>query len=251
MSENTIFVGAGAGIVGLLLGYVIGGPDTDDLVKEVSKQVSSSAAETSAASAEQMAAMDTRIAGLEKALATSQEGMDTRIAGLEGVLAASQESMVTKLDDAVTSLSARIDTMTAELGRTVAESGSAQTEKVQTTLNAGIEKLQGSISEISMTAAATSESQESSEAAAPVPAPIEIEGAGVGETELLMEGAVRVFVSSINREDMTARVAVNGLSMQKIGSYHDVEFKLGSKSCTLLLDDIVEGHLQMSANCEE
>lgn len=235
MSENTIFVGVGAGIVGLLLGYVIGGPDSDDLVKKFSRQVSTSAAETSAAGAEQMAAMDARIGELEQALAASQEGMGT------------------KLDEAVSSLSARMDTMTADLGNAVAESGSAQAEQVQATLSAGIETLQGSISDISVAAlaAVAVEDEAESETTAAAPVPVEIDGAKVGQTEIMMDGAVRVFVSGINRDDKTARVAVNGLSMQTVGSYHNAEFMLGSKTCNLLLDDIVEGHVQMSTKCEE
>ena len=142
MADNGIFVGAGAGIIGLLIGYLAGGPNTDDLVEQVTKQVSSSAEAASAAGAEQMKAMEGKLS----ATAEQMAAMDTKIAGLEKALAASQDGMGTKLDEAVKSLSARMDTMTTDLGKTVAESGSAQTEKVQTALNAGIEKLQGTIS---------------------------------------------------------------------------------------------------------
>lgn len=242
MAENTLIVGAGAGILGLLLGYAASGPDTDDLVAEITKQTSTSAETAAAAGADQMKALDGKLA----ASAEQLSAMDANIARLEKALAASQEGMDTKLDEAVKSLTARMDAVSADLGKTVADAGTAQTEKLESALSASVEKIEGSIGQIALAAAPAAATEDSAPAA---PAEPEIDGVRVGQTEVLMDGAVRVFVSSVDQEAKTARVAVNGLSMEILGGYKDVTFEVDEKTCTLLLDDVVEGHVQISTEC--
>ena len=245
MADN-IFVGAGAGIIGLLVGYLASGPDTEELVDQVTKQVSSSSEAATAAGAEQMKAMEGKIAGLEMALAAVSEGQ-----------ASSNTAMGTKLDEAVASLSTRLDTLSADVTKSVADSGSAQTAQIQSALSQGLGKLEGSIGELAAAATAAVASPavaavaSGDTVAAPAPIEEQIDGVKIGQTEILLDGAVRVFVSGVDQEAKVARVAVNGFSTQFLGGYHDVTFMIGETPCTLLLDDIVKGHVQMSANCEE
>ena len=79
----------------------------------------------------------------------------------------------------------------------------------------------------------------------------EIEGTRVGETEALLDGKVRVFVSGVDAAAQTVRVAINGLGMQTLGQYRGVSFDADGTSCELTLDGIVEGHVQMTASCAE
>ncbi|MEM7057613.1 MAG: hypothetical protein AAF557_08490 [Pseudomonadota bacterium] len=246
MAENTVVVGAGAGIVGLLVGFLAGGPDTDDLAKKVSNQVAGSAetvaaagAEqikslegTFAASAEQLSAMDEKIAGLEKTLASVSENQ-----------AASSSAMDGKLDNAVLAITKRLDELS--------ESGTAQAAKIESALSEGLGKLEGSIGQAVAAIPAATAPQEVEEPAAPTANEPEIKGVKVGQTEIMMDGAVRVFISGVDQEAKTARVAVNGLTTQILGGYKDVTFMIDETTCALLLDDIVQGHVQLSAECGE
>lgn len=248
MADNTIFVGAGAGIVGLLVGYLAGGPNTEDLVEQVTSQVNSSAESAASAGAEQMkamegkltanaqqvAALDEKIAGLEKALTTATASQAEATSAIDG-----------KLDDAVLFLTKQMEGLSS--------AGTEQTAKLESALKAGIGQLEGSLGQaVAALPAATAPAQtEDVAAAAPTVEEVKIEGVKVGQTEVLMDGAVRVFISGVDQDANIARVAVNGLKTEMLGGYHDVTFMIDEKACSLLLDGIVEGHVQLSAECGE
>lgn len=235
--SNTLLVGGGAGIIGLIIGFLIGGPDEDKLVQQIETRINAGAQTAAAASAEQIKAMQGEIAELEKALAAAGDAE-----------AASSAALDDKLDAAVKGLAARIDAVSADMAAAVADAGAAQTAKMEAAFFGGLADLQGSIQALAVAAAASRADVVEPPAA---PAEPEIKGARVGQTEVLMDGKVRVFVSSVDAEQGTARVAVNGQAMMLIGSYHDGGFMLGKVPCNVSLDDIVEGHVQMSASCEQ
>ena len=70
-------------------------------------------------------------------------------------------------------------------------------------------------------------------------------------TVFLLDGDARVFVSAINFEAGTARVAVNGQDMQTVGAWHKPTFELGEKVCAVSVDGISAKSVQLSAACEE
>jgi hypothetical protein len=76
-------------------------------------------------------------------------------------------------------------------------------------------------------------------------------GTAAGETVTLLDGAVRIFVSGVDEEAGTARVAINGIETQILGTYEAVTFEHDGKTCELVLDNIAYGHVEMSPSCPE
>ncbi|MEM1300043.1 MAG: hypothetical protein AAGH68_12280 [Pseudomonadota bacterium] len=73
---------------------------------------------------------------------------------------------------------------------------------------------------------------------------------GPGQTAWLLDGKARVFVSGVDAEARTARVAVNGLSTAIVGGPQPVNFSAGGEMCTLSVADIVDGRVQLAASCK-
>lgn len=258
MADNSVLIGAGAGIVGLLVGFGLGGPDQDDIVDAVGAKLETGIEATASAGSEQVAAMGAEIAELKTALAGMADGQ-----------AASEAALNEKLDTAVAGLTEQINGVSETVGALVTESGTvqtaniaallnetsaAQTSQIEAALSGGMDSLKGSISEIAAAAplAATAETATDAAAEAPaVPVEPEIEGTQVGETESMLDGKVRVFVSGLDAEAQTVRVAVNGLGLQSMDQYQGVEFRVDDASCNLMLDGIEQGHVQMTASCDE
>ncbi len=249
MSGNTLYVGGGAGIIGLVAGFLLGGPDEDKLAEKIGAQLAAGTEQVETASAEQFAEMNTALAAL-----------DARITGLNEQLAINAEQQAAgdvdaaeKLDAAVAALEARLGAVSTELGEKMTASGAEQSAKLEAALAGGMANLQGALTTMATTPAPAA--TEPLVAAPqpqpqPVPEPV-IEGTRVGETESLLGGAARVFVSGIDEAAGIARVAVNGTSVQMLGSYHEVVFEVDGKDCMLQLDDILQGHVQISASCAE
>ena len=244
MADN-ILVGAGAGVAGLLVGLMFGGTDEDAIVKAVSAKVDAGVETSASAGSEQLAAMGAQITELKSALA-----------GLSESQSATTDAMNGKLEAAVQALTSRIDAVSGEVGAVVEESGATQTASIKASLSGGFESLGESISGLAAlatsAAAATADEPETTEdAASTVPEEPEIEGVKVGEMENLLDGKARIFVSGMDEAAKTARVAINGLSLQTLGQYSDLSFNADGSACSLKLDDIVSGHVQMSASCDE
>lgn len=248
MANETFMAAIGAGVVGLLVGFVASGTDEEKLGAEIGKQLAANSSEVEPASAsqiaelsEQIAAINEKVAGLGDALAS---GMEQQAAG--------DTANAEKLDAAVSALDTRIAAVSSEVGELVAASGAEQTAALEAALAGGMADLKGSLDSVAALAATSAGGAEAEEVAQPEPEPEpQIEGVRVGQTELLMDGAVRVFVSGINSDDGTVRVAVNGTAMQTLGSYHTVNFEANEAQCELLLDAVVQGHVQLSASCPE
>lgn len=263
MADNTFIVGGGAGIIGLIVGFLAGGTDDGKLEKALTEKIEAGIESTTTASADGLSAMSDKIAGLEKALAAvttaqsaateAQSASDAKLSAALAAVTEAQAATDGKLDAAVKSLNDRIGTMSETLGKAVSDAGAEQTAKLQDALGSGMAKLEGSLTALALpTAPAADEGDAMApEAPAEVEAEPEIEGITVGQTETLMDGKVRVFLSAVNDEDGTARVAVNGQDTMLIGSYHDGDFMIGEILCNVTLDAIVQGHVQMSAACTE
>lgn len=255
---NNFLVGSGAGIVGLLVGLAFGGPDDALIANTVSSQVESGIETAASANSEQITAMSEEIAGLKAALASAAEAQ-----------AGSETAINEKLDGAVAALTARMDAISSEVGSAAAEASSAQTadiatligeasaaqtSQIESAISGGMESLKGALSQIAAVAPAAPAAAETAEAAAtaPVPAEPEIEGVRVGQTENLLDGKVRVFVSGVDTDAGTVRVAINGLGLQTVGQYNALDFNIDEETpCSLTLDAITEGHVQLSASCAE
>ena len=245
MAEN-ILVGAGAGVVGLLVGMMLGGTDEDAIVDAIGAKVDSGVEASASAGSEQLAAMGAEIANLKSALA-----------GITDSQAAAADALNGKLDAAVVSLTSRIDAVSTDVGAIVEDSGASQTMQIEAALTGGFDSLQESVSEIATlaataaTAAASPVAPEEAAAAPAAPAEPKIDGVRVGQMEDLLDGKARIFVSGIDASAQTARVAINGLSLQTLGQYSDLSFNADGVACSLKLDGIEQGHVQMSASCAE
>ena len=255
---NKFLVGTGAGIVGLLVGLAFGGPDDALIANTVNSKVEAGIESAASASSEQISAMSAEIAGLKAALATAAEAQG-----------ASETAINEKLDGAVAALTARMDAMSSEVGSAAAEASSAQTadiakligeasaaqtSQIESAISSGLDGLKGALSQMAAIAPAAPSTSETAEAAATASAPAEpeIEGVRVGQTENLLEGKVRVFVSAVDTDAGTVRVAINGLGLQTVGQYNALDFNIDEETpCSLTLDAIVEGHVQLSASCAE
>ncbi|MDW3222425.1 MAG: hypothetical protein R8G34_05970 [Paracoccaceae bacterium] len=127
-------------------------------------------------------------------LSEATESMSARLAELEASLGESSAAAATGLEDKLASLqedvSARIDA--------VSEAATAQAQDLEAALSALSAAAVGSSSE--STGDATDDMQTSGVL-------------GVGETAVFAEGAVRAFVSGLDRENGSARLSVNGASM--------------------------------------
>lgn len=263
MSENLLFAG-GAGLLGLMVGFLMGGVDEDDLSAQVSQKVTAEMATTQPATAEQMAALSEALTtlGTEVAAVKSQVGagaeqqaalsdtltaLGAEVAAVKTQLGANAEQQAAR-SAAVQTLSEQLGTFSTEVQQAVAVSSAEQIAKIEATLSTGLAELQGSLNSL-----ATSAPAADAPSAEPKPAPAEpeIEGTRVGQTEILLGGAARVFVSGIDAEAGTARVALNGTETGIIGDWQVITFEVDGKDCRLKLDDVVQGHVQMTANCEE
>ena len=87
--------------------------------------------------------------------------------------------------------------------------------------------------------------------AAAAPAKDGPDGITVGRTMMLMDGKIRVFVSAVNGDEGTARVAVNGQTVSTLRPRRSVELEIDEKPCKVTLDGIDRGHVTLSAACEE
>ncbi|BBU57285.1 hypothetical protein KU6B_35500 [Mameliella alba] len=70
-----------------------------------------------------------------------------------------------------------------------------------------------------------------------------------GHTVSLADGALRVFVSSVDSEGQEARIAVNGVQTQRVAADSSLGVDVGDQSCTLRVTGIGEGMIGFDASC--
>ncbi len=220
--ENKILAAGVGAVAGIMFGYMLGGAGGGEPDTPISDGI---AAQTDAIGA----------------IGEDVEGLSARLAALEEGLAADIGALVAKVD-------AVPDGVLAEVAKSTAG--------LEASLSGDIAALTDRLGEIAANAPAA-DGPETAEQPAPAAAPAattpvvsEAEGRGVGQTVLLLDGAARVFISSIDADEGTARVAINGLDVQTVGSWHEATFDAGGKLCTLAADNIASGKVALSASCE-
>lgn len=225
MSDDPKLYGIGGAAVGLLVGMVVSGSGDDG---EDKKLLAALDAQTQAT----IEAVDERLAGVTAQL----DAVTAKVGDLDAAMLAATESqglmgqtVMAHVDGAMGGLTGQLDKLT----------------EMATAHEAHRIAMHGSASSGGADAAA-----ETAAAPEPEPAPeIEIDGTRVGETEMMLDGKARVFVSKIDAEAGIARVAVNGFDVQTIGGWQEATFEVDEVPCTLMLEAIVEGHAQMNATC--
>ncbi|WP_102108438.1 hypothetical protein [Oceaniglobus roseus] len=86
--------------------------------------------------------------------------------------------------------------------------------------------------------------QLSAQCGADMPEP---QGYGVGETAMLGDGKVRVFVSGADEDAGTARIAVNGFQTQTLKAGDSVAIQ--DSTCKVSLDGFDRGHVSLGYSC--
>jgi hypothetical protein len=230
--DRTWLWGGGGLVVGLLVGIAIAGDGRE--AREAARRAQDEMAANVASVSEAVGRIDQavadlggRVSGIENAVA---QGTEQQAGSVEG-LAKRLEEVGAGLDGAV-----------AELGGAVSEAGSSVTASLTERLEglrAALDTL-GARAEGARTAAAPA-------AAAPEPAgPGAGEAVAVGEVVAFGDGAARVFLSGVDREAGTARVAINGPVATSVALGEAAE----AGACTLTLTGFTEdGGATFSGDC--
>ncbi len=192
-------------------------------------------------------------AAIARRLDAATEAEAGRIAGLESRIGELSTDVGGRLDAIRTGVDSGTQTVgdvATKLGGDLEGLGQSLTSKIDTAtashlaaLESGLAGLRGRIS-----GAPAAESAAASPAAAPADPGAPPEGHGAGQTAILSDGALSVFVSRVDDEAGTARVRVNGTDMTlAVGQSETLESAQGD--CRVTLDAIDRGHAAVSGAC--
>lgn len=260
--QNNVMFGITGVVIGLFVGNMLSGPNLDGIEASIGEG-SAAAGETSA----KLTALDERIAAIESAVSSNAEQSG-----------AASEALTTKIDGAMASLSDTVkttvesagasnaDRLEAAFGSQIGEMGNQLKGEIGglgDEIGSSLGSLKDSLPALAAAAgtagvaaaAASSPAPSTDDApatpAATAPSEPEIDGLKPGQTEMLADGKIRVFLSGINQDTGIARIAVNGLGLVDLGGYENVDVEVDGKSCALMLEGIVDGHAQIAAECPE
>lgn len=200
IEKTWIWGGAGA-VVGLLLGIAIAGDG---------REARYAAERGQRQMEENLAAMSATVGKMDQSLAD----LGGRVAGIEASL-----KSVSEQGSGVQALSQRLDQVGVELQGAVQELGGAMSDVGTSVTKSLAERMDGLRTALAGIGGRSGEpAAEAASAAAPeagaAPAAAAAPGAGelvaMGSTVVFADGAVRVFLSGVDAEAGTARVAVNG-----------------------------------------
>jgi hypothetical protein len=232
MQGRNALVVAGAGLLGLLVGYALGGSG-DSGVDELASRQDALAASVAALS-DGVGAVDARIGSIEAAvteLGTKEservEGVLGRMAGLEsslGELGSAQSERISGLMERIEGMGADVSGAVSGIGSTVSQA------------------LSGDLDELRAKVASIGGSAGGSEPAAPA---VSGEAIGIGRTASFGDDAVRVFLSGVDMENARARVAINGSSTSAL----ELGTPVTVGNCALTLTGFSEGGALVAADC--
>lgn len=212
MPEKHFLFGIAGLVVGLIAGLVIGGNSSDsavrDAVAEAMSDIEAQVEETTSASRDAVAALDERFDAIEAAVsenASAATGAAEEMGARIAEIGAAVEQGFNDTADRV-----------AALATPSAEEPTQETSQAETGTEAGTETI------------AASEAPEG--------------GIGAGETAMLADGAVRVFVSRVMND--AARLSVNG-ALQTVA----VGDSVSAGDCEVTLDAAGGGKAAVSARC--
>lgn len=173
------------------------------------------------------AAFETRLTEAVAAEVGAATGaLDTRLGALESALAGVGPDIV-----------ASVEAIRADVDASLATREEAQAAQL-----AALDERLASVATQSAPAAAVTAAPAPASDAAPA-------GALPGETAVLLDGAVRAFVSRVT--DQGASVAVNGQSLITLAVGEGAPVAVGEKSCIVALDAVDQGSALLSADCAE
>jgi hypothetical protein len=215
--DRTVLFAAGGVIVGFAIGYAVSSSGRSALEAQLRQNTEIAAA---------MNSLESRIDGIEGSLRQSVADVQARV---EEIGSSDAESRIAALAERVegmgSDIGARLEGMAPELRETISREVGA---------------LQGRLAALSQQTTAVVERAIGEGPAA---------GAGnevrLGGTAMLAEGALRVFLSGVNSEAGTARVAVNGQSLVTLALGETVE----AGDCTVTLTGLGTGSATVDGSC--
>jgi hypothetical protein len=232
MRNNSIVAIVGGAllfVLGFVIGLMAGGPDVEDIDAAVAERVDAA----SSAEAE-------RIAKLEASLGQ----LSTDVTGRFDALSAGLASQAKAVGDIGTRLGGDLQ----GLGQSLTTKIETATASHLAALESGLAGLRGQIS--SAPAAPSAGKPKASEAGAPADPGAPPAGHSAGQTAVLSDGALRVFVSRIDAEAGKAHLRANGSDVT-LGVGQSETLTSDAGDCRVTLDALDRGHAAVSGACGE
>ncbi|MEI4232136.1 hypothetical protein [Roseovarius sp. D22-M7] len=215
--KNPVVTGVGGAVAGLAVGALLSLSTID---AKIGASIDEAMDGIAALVAGEEAAMDgvtARLEALEEAVEVSSgavAALDETVSDQAGAVATLAERMPgdlgADLGARISALEARIDTAAADLGSTIADTATAQTETLRAALQA--QPAPAPAPETETTSAETDGAEDASRVALPEGLRMEGEARGVGETFVLADGSVRAFVQRADAQAGRAQLSVNRVS---------------------------------------
>ena len=220
--------GAALFILGLIIGAAIsGGPSVEEIDAAVAKRIdAASAAETA------------QIGKVEAGLTQLAGDLGGRLDGIAGTVDTGAKAAA----DLGTKIGGDVQTLGQSLQGVIEKSSSEH----RAALESGLAGLRGQ-NTAAPAAAPAAAAGAAPGAAAPAASAAPVEGFGPGETAVLSDGALRVFVSGVG--DGSARLAVNGVQTVTVAVGEGVEATAGDKACTVTVEGIDRGRVALGYVC--
>lgn len=242
MDGKTVVTGGLALVVGLLVGVAVApkGGDVDRLGSALESRMD----DASGRMGEAMSGLTDTLGALDAKLAD----LSDRVAGLEASVGDAASAGAEATAERLERLEARIDETAQAMQSAISDTADNQIAALSAAL-ADLGAPTGSAPEAAAPEAETAAAPAAEEAPAAETAAADAtppEGLTPGETALLADGAIRVFVSRVETD--AARLAING-SMALLGAGNSLAVRDADSYCRVTLDGVDRGHASVSAAC--
>lgn len=247
MDSKVPIAAAVAGVVGVLIGTMMApsGPDREEIAAIVSEKLAEAQSVPDPLEGrieDLQASVDQRFSELAGSMEPKMGDLGTSVAALKeqfSGLETTAQSLMDRSAADIETLRSQIDGVASSLGKSMSDAAASQVAALQGQLD----QLRQSLAERRQAAAP--------EAAQPAPAPAPRSGGpGLtpGNTAMLADGALRVFVSRVSQEDQSARLSIQGaLASMAVGE--TVLTMAGNDYCMVTLDGISGSGAQLSGAC--
>lgn len=214
MKNQSVVIGGGALILGLILGIAVSGARVDDKIADAMSRVDEAANTAASVQQEAMAAVEERFGALETQLGDTAAAAAELTAGLGAQMTEMQQGLA------------------------------AQIEAVSQSAEAEVAALRDALA--SAPVAGAGDAVESIAAPASDAAPVATKT--VGETAVLADGALRVFVSRLDAEAGAARLSINGADTTlAVGEASTVSLESGD--CVVSVVSLGADGVSLASDC--
>ena len=216
IKNQSVVIGGGALLLGLILGIAVSGSRVDDKIAQAMGRMDEASGAAVSAQEAAMAAIEERFGALE-----------AQVEEAAGAAAALSDDLGAKMSEMQQGLASRIDAVT--------EGAQAQVAALRDEF---------------ASAPTTGTAGSAETAAAPAAGMAAAETRSVGETAVLADGALRVFVSRLDTEAGTARLSINGTDTTlAVGDAATVALESGD--CAVSVVSIGADGVALASDCGE